>query len=107
MAYSDFTLETVIDQFNLDVHEIHPIIENQPVTPSNLLVSILERELPWAIAVRDRSGNSLRRNRDLVEVLRRNDYYPFNEPPRRRERQEKNRGVQVGCDNLAKSRFET
>lgn len=51
MAYSDFTLESVIDQFNLDVHEVHPIIASQPVTPSNLLVSILERELPWAIAV--------------------------------------------------------
>ncbi len=51
MVYSDFTLESAIDQFNLDVQEIHPIIENQPVTPSNLLISILEREMPWAIAV--------------------------------------------------------
>ncbi|MBW4583059.1 MAG: hypothetical protein KME42_26120 [Tildeniella nuda ZEHNDER 1965/U140] len=51
MAYSDFTIEQVIEQFELDVQEQQPIIESQPVTPSALLVQILERELPWAIAV--------------------------------------------------------
>lgn len=51
MAYSDFTIEQVIEQFELAVQEQQPIIESQPVTPSALLVQILERELPWAVAV--------------------------------------------------------
>ncbi|MBW4690871.1 MAG: hypothetical protein KME27_03805 [Lyngbya sp. HA4199-MV5] len=51
MAYSDFTLEQVIEQFDLAVQEQHPILESQPVAPSTLLVQILERELPWAVAV--------------------------------------------------------
>lgn len=51
MAYSDFTLEQVIEQFDLAVQEQQPILESQPVAPSALLVQILERELPWAVAV--------------------------------------------------------
>ena len=51
MAYSDFTIEQVIEQFELAVQEQQPIIESQPVAPSALLVQILERELPWAVAV--------------------------------------------------------
>jgi hypothetical protein len=51
MAYSDFTIEQVIEQFDLAVQEQQPILESQPVAPSTLLVQILERELPWAVAV--------------------------------------------------------
>ena len=51
MAYSDFTLEQVIEQFELTVQERSPLLESEPVTPSALLVQILERELPWAVAV--------------------------------------------------------
>ncbi len=51
MAYSDFTIEQVIEQFDLAVQEQQPILESQPVAPSALLVQILERELPWAVAV--------------------------------------------------------
>jgi len=51
MAYSDFTLEQVIEQFGLFVQERSPLLESQPVEPSALLVQILERELPWAVAV--------------------------------------------------------
>ena len=51
MAYSDFTIEQVIEQFDLAVQEQQPILESQPVAPSMLLVQILERELPWAVAV--------------------------------------------------------
>lgn len=51
MAYSDFTLEAVIEQFNLTIQEVSSIIESQPVMPSDLLVAILEREMPWAITV--------------------------------------------------------
>lgn len=51
MAYSDFTLEQVIDQFGLLVQERSPLLDSAPVAPSPLLVQILERELPWAVAV--------------------------------------------------------
>jgi hypothetical protein len=51
MAYSDFTIEQVIEQFDLAVQEQQPILESQPVAPSTLLVQILERELPWAVTV--------------------------------------------------------
>ena len=51
MAYSDFTLEMVIDQFHLTIQEAPLMIEAEAVTPTDLLVAILARELPWAIAV--------------------------------------------------------
>jgi hypothetical protein len=51
VAYSDFTLEMVIDQFALTIQETDTLIQNTPVQPTSLLVAILERELPWAIAV--------------------------------------------------------
>ncbi|MEB3294511.1 MAG: hypothetical protein VKJ24_15245 [Synechococcales bacterium] len=51
MAYSDFTLETAIEQFGLTIRETSALIQSQPVSPTDLLVAILERELPWAIAV--------------------------------------------------------
>jgi hypothetical protein len=41
----------VIEQFHLRVQENRFIAEIPPATPSNLLVAILEQELPWAIAV--------------------------------------------------------
>jgi hypothetical protein len=51
MAYSDFTLEMVLEQFNLTIRETRSLIQSQPVQPTELLVAILEREMPWAIAV--------------------------------------------------------
>jgi hypothetical protein len=51
MAYSDFTLELAIEQFGLTIQETSALVQSQPVQPTDLLVAILERELPWAIAV--------------------------------------------------------
>jgi hypothetical protein len=51
MAYSDFTLELAIEQFDLTIRETSALFQSQPVQPTDLLVAILERELPWAIAV--------------------------------------------------------
>lgn len=51
MAYSDFTLEMVLEQFQLTIRETRSLIQAQPVKPTELLVAILEREMPWAIAV--------------------------------------------------------
>jgi hypothetical protein len=51
MAYRDFTLEMVIDQFQLTIQETPLMIAAEAVTPTDLLVAILAREMPWAIAV--------------------------------------------------------
>lgn len=59
MAYSDFTLEIVLEQFNLKIRETRALMQSQPVQPTELLMAILEREMPWTIllkeSLRDRS----------------------------------------------------
>ncbi|MCS6811973.1 MAG: hypothetical protein NZ772_00105 [Cyanobacteria bacterium] len=51
MAYSDFTLEMVVDQFKLTIRETSALIQSQPVQPTDLLVAILK----WEFALGDRS----------------------------------------------------
>jgi hypothetical protein len=62
MAYSDFTLEMVLEQFNLTIRETHTLIQSQPVQPTQLLVGILDREMPWAIAV----GSEVARSSGII-----------------------------------------
>jgi hypothetical protein len=62
MAYSDFSLEMVLQEFNLTIRETRALIQSQPVEPTQLLVGILEREMPWAIAV----GSEIARSSGII-----------------------------------------
>jgi hypothetical protein len=49
MAYSDFMLEMVLEEFNLTIGETRSLIQSQPAQRTELLVAILGRKMPWAI----------------------------------------------------------
>ena len=52
MAYSDFTLDTVLEAFDLEEVDAAGIFAaSGPVKPSELLIAVLERNIPLALAV--------------------------------------------------------
>jgi hypothetical protein len=52
MAYSDFTLRKVKQDFGLSTVEDGRFLpEVEPISPSPVLAGLLEENLPWAIAV--------------------------------------------------------
>ena len=52
MAYSNFTLDTVVEAFTLEeVNAAGIFTDNEPVAPSELLTSVLERNVPLAFAI--------------------------------------------------------
>ena len=52
MAYSDFTLRKVKQEFGLTTVEDGRFLpEVEPISPSPVLAGLLEENLPWAIAV--------------------------------------------------------
>ncbi len=52
MAYSNFTLDTVLEAFDLEEVDAAGIFaDNEPVAPSELLTAVLARNMPLALAV--------------------------------------------------------
>ena len=52
MAYSNFTLDTVLEAFDLEEIDAAGIFAaSEPVKPSELLTAVLERNIPLALAV--------------------------------------------------------
>ena len=52
MAYSNFTLDTVLEAFDLEEVDAAGIFaDNEPVKPSELLTAVLARNIPLALAV--------------------------------------------------------
>ena len=52
MAYSNFTLDTVLEAFDLEEIDAAGIFaDNEPVQPSELLTAVLARNIPLALAV--------------------------------------------------------
>ena len=52
MAYSNFTLDTVLEAFDLkEVDAAGIFADNEPVVPSELLTAVLERNVPLAFAI--------------------------------------------------------
>ena len=52
MAYSDFTLRKVKQDFGLSSVEDGSFLpEVEPISPSLILAGLLEEAIPWAIAV--------------------------------------------------------
>ena len=52
MAYSNFTLDTVLEAFDLEEVDAAGIFaDNEPVAPSELLTAVLERNVPLAFAI--------------------------------------------------------
>ena len=52
MAYSNFTLDTVVEAFALEEVDAAGIFtDNEPVAPSELLTAVLERNVPLAFAI--------------------------------------------------------
>ena len=52
MAYSNFTLDTVLEAFDLKEVDVAGIFaDNEPVAPSELLTAVLERNVPLAFAI--------------------------------------------------------
>ena len=52
MAYSNFTLDTVLEAFDLEEVDAPGIFANrEPVAPSELLTTVLERNVPLAFAI--------------------------------------------------------
>lgn len=52
MAYRNFTLEEACKTFNLKTEEAAGIfVDIEPVPPSTLLASVLERNVPLALAI--------------------------------------------------------
>jgi len=52
MAYSNFTLNTVLEAFDLEeVDAVGIFATSEPVKPSELLTTVLERNVPLAFAI--------------------------------------------------------
>ncbi len=52
MAYSNFTLDTAVEAFDLEeVNAAGIFADNKPMAPSELLTSVLARNIPLALAV--------------------------------------------------------
>ena len=52
MAYSNFTLDTVLDAFGLEEVDAAGIFADiEPIAPSTLLITVLERNVPLAFAI--------------------------------------------------------
>ena len=52
MAYSNFTLDTAVEAFDLEeVNAAGIFADNEPMVPSELLTSVLARNIPLALAV--------------------------------------------------------
>ena len=52
MAYSNFTLETVREAFDIQEVDIAGLFsDSEPITPSELLTAVLERNVPLATAI--------------------------------------------------------
>ena len=52
MAYSNFTLDTVLEAFDLEEVDTAGIFaDSEPVAPSELLTAVLERNVPLAFAI--------------------------------------------------------
>ncbi|MCE2415695.1 hypothetical protein J4G07_17050 [Candidatus Poribacteria bacterium] len=59
MAYSDFTLESVVTTFQLERIEVDNIFsETEPVVPSSHLTSALARNVSLAVAIGTEKGGS-------------------------------------------------
>lgn len=59
MPYNKFDLPTLVNDFNLELLENHKLFPDiQPVTPSDLLVTILDYNLPLAIAINTEKARS-------------------------------------------------
>ncbi|MBD2682954.1 MULTISPECIES: hypothetical protein [Nostoc] len=59
MSYSDFTLKKVKAEFNLTIVERPTFVEEvEPITPSELLSTFLEKHLPLALAVNTEKARS-------------------------------------------------
>ena len=67
MAYSDFTLESVVQTFQLEIIETVDLFsEIEPVTPSEYLTTALEKKAPLATAIGTEKARS---EMIVVEVL--------------------------------------
>ena len=76
MPYNKFDLQTVVADFNLEISENTRLFPNiQPVEPSDLLVTILEENLPLATAINtEKARGELIIFPVLLEVKRRIDF---------------------------------
>ena len=76
MPYNKFDLQTLVADFNLEISENTRLFPNiQPVEPSDLLVNILEENLPLATAINtEKARGELIIFPVLLEVKRRIDF---------------------------------
>ncbi len=76
MPYNKFDLQTLVADFNLEISENTRLFPNiQPVEPSDLLVTILEENLPLATAINtEKARGELIIFPVLLEVKRRIDF---------------------------------
>ncbi len=71
MAYSNFTLESVVTEFQLEkIESVGTFSEIEPVTPSAELIAILRKKIPLAVAIGTEKARSELIVADVLVELR-------------------------------------